>query len=485
MLGDSLLVSSSTLFCQALAAATSLLLRFALSPAQMGVWQALKLFLGYANYANLGISKGATRELSVALGRGDGASAYRGLNLAFTVNTLSSLVYAAALAAWGLSLAISSGRLWTNPWALGLLALAIFVVIQRHVTFLITILRCRQQFALTARLSLIEALLTLALVGAATWLAGLNGLYGGTLAVLLASWFYLRQRGGCSLAWAWNFPEIRRLIGLGGPILLSGAAATLFQSLDKLMILASMSDREYQLGCYSLALLVGGQLFGFANMLSIVMGPRYSELFGRCGRRTEVARLAARASELQAAALALPSGLALVAVAPLLGRLLPDYRPGVAPAMWLIPGAVAMGLSLPANQYLVAVYRERSVLASLLAACGLAALANHLALTAGHGLVGVALATSFAYLVYLVLMLAISLWPELSAPERRRYLGSLAVALIPTWSVALLVHLIWPAAGWRSSLLKALAVTAAWALTASYGWLHGGWKQAWRQGGRS
>ncbi|MEX2559953.1 MAG: polysaccharide biosynthesis C-terminal domain-containing protein, partial [Pirellulales bacterium] len=154
-----------------------------------------------------------------------------------------------------------------------------------------------------------------------------------------------------------------------------------------------------------------------------------------------------------------------------------------APAMWLIPGAVAMGLSLPANQYLVAVYRERSVLASLLAACGLAALANHLALTAGHGLVGVALATSLAYLVYLVLMLAISLWPELSAPERRRYLGSLAVALIPTWSVALLVHLIWPAADWRSSLLKALAVTAAWALTASYGWLHGGWKQSWRDEG--
>src|SRR6185437_9905636 len=80
MLADSLLVSGSTLACQAIGVATSLLLRFALDPAQMGVWQALKMFLSYANYANLGVSKGAARELTVALGRSDAASARQGLN---------------------------------------------------------------------------------------------------------------------------------------------------------------------------------------------------------------------------------------------------------------------------------------------------------------------------------------------------------------------------------------------------------------------
>ena len=56
-----------------LGAVTSLLLRMLLSPAQMGIWQAVKLLLSYGNYANLGISKGAAREYTVALGHGDTA----------------------------------------------------------------------------------------------------------------------------------------------------------------------------------------------------------------------------------------------------------------------------------------------------------------------------------------------------------------------------------------------------------------------------
>ena len=80
MLGDWLLVGSATAVCHVLGAATSLLLRMLLSPAQMGIWQALKLLLSYGNYANLGISKGAAREFNVALGSGQTAAARRASN---------------------------------------------------------------------------------------------------------------------------------------------------------------------------------------------------------------------------------------------------------------------------------------------------------------------------------------------------------------------------------------------------------------------
>ena len=94
-IADTLLVGSSTLACQALGVVTSLAMRALLDPAAMGIWQGLKTFLSYANYTNLGISKGATQELAVARGRGDLAPARRGLCLAHTVNTLTSLLYAA------------------------------------------------------------------------------------------------------------------------------------------------------------------------------------------------------------------------------------------------------------------------------------------------------------------------------------------------------------------------------------------------------
>ena len=78
------------------------------------------------------------------------------------------------------------------------------------------------------------------------WLWGLYGLYFGTLLVMLGSLAYVLRHRAVGLAWAWDAAEIRRLIAIGGPILLAGAVTSLFRSLDKLMILGYMSQREYQ-----------------------------------------------------------------------------------------------------------------------------------------------------------------------------------------------------------------------------------------------
>ena len=78
-IADTLLVGSSTLACQALGVVTSLAMRALLDPAAMGIWQGLKTFLSYANYTNLGISKGATQELAVARGREHSGATQRGV----------------------------------------------------------------------------------------------------------------------------------------------------------------------------------------------------------------------------------------------------------------------------------------------------------------------------------------------------------------------------------------------------------------------
>ena len=300
--------------------------------------------------------------------------------------------------------------------------------------------------------------------------------------MLVGSLLFLHCWGAERFVWAWDRREIGRLIGIGGPILLAGAVTTLFQSLDKLMILAYSTDREFELGCYSLSLLVSGQIFGLANMLSLVMGPRYGELFGRVGRRREVAMMAARASEVQAAALAILAGVAIVAAGPVLGRMLPDYRPGLAPALWLVPGAVALGLSLPANQYLVAVGHERRALAALVAATAVAAVGNHLALTLGYSLVGVAISTSLSYGASYLLIVAISIWPELDRAARERYFMVTLCALLPSLTTAMFLEVGWPSVdtGPAATTLKIGLVFMVWAATVVVGWQWGGWKAACR-----
>ncbi|HWB07853.1 MAG TPA: oligosaccharide flippase family protein [Pirellulales bacterium] len=477
---DMAAVGGSTLFCQGLGVINSLVLRAALDPTHMGIWQALKLLLSYANYANLGVSKGAARELAIAMGSGQIDRAKRGLNLAFTVNTLTSVVYGACLAGAAIWLGHGSSLLG-NPWSLGMAALAVLVVVQRHVTFHVTILRCQQAFALTSLTSVVEGLLTLLVAGAAAWRWGLAGLYGGTLFTLLATLLFLHRRGVQGLAWDWQWDEIRRLVAIGGPILLGGVAATLLQSLDKLMILSFSADRAFDLGCYSTTLLITGQIYGLANMFAMVISPRYAELYGRNGSRRDVARLAARASELLAAATSLAAAAGMILAVPLLAHLFPDYRPGLLPAVWLVPGIVMLALALPLNQFLVAVCRERTALVATLVAVALATAGDCAALTLGYGIEGVAATTGLTYAGYYALLLGTSIWRWLAPADRRRYLLMHAGLLIAPLALA-----VWLTGREISPVepinltARLLAVVSIWGLSAFLAWRCGDWRMAWR-----
>ena len=448
----------------------------------MGVWQGLKLFLSYANYANLGVSKGALRELSTALGRGDSTSAQRGLNLAFTFNSLSSLAYATLLAGVALWLGHSTQGSAAQTWALGLWAIALLALLQRHVTFLITILRARQSFSATSRLAVFEAVVTLLAVGLGAWWGGLLGVYVGTLVVLLASWWWLQQVEPARLAWAWNRTELRRLIAIGSPILLFGVVTSLFRSVDKLMILFWMPDREFQLGCYSLALLVSGQLYGAGNLLAVVVTPRFSELLGRTGRRRSVVQLAARTVEWQSLALALLGGLSLIVAPTVLGRMLPAYEEGLRPLWYLVPGTLAASLALPAAQCLIAVDRQRATLPITLAALALGAALNSLAIAVGWGIEGVAMATSISYVAYWIALTLTAFWHGLTSRELRRYLGMTTLALGPTLLVVYGMEWLWkPAEGnWLLLAVKCAVALLAWGVSALVVWHVGGWYKLWR-----
>ena len=118
----------------------------------------------------------------------------------------------------------------------------------------------------------------------------------------------------------------------------------------------------------------------------------------------------------------------------------------------------------------------------MLAATGIGALGNHLALTAGFGLSGLAAATGLAYAVYLVLLVAVSIWLELNRTERLRYLGVLILAIVPTLGLALTLEHHWPGVAnpWTVTLGKTIAVTLIWTLTTLFGWTQFGWRDAFR-----
>lgn len=440
---DWLVVSSSTLVAQGLGVVTSFLLRWLLDPAQAGIWQGLKLALSYSNYANLGASKAATREAAMACGRGDTGAAAGPLRLAHTINTVSSLVCAAVLLAAALYVGLRQAGAWSTTWAVGLACMAGLVVVQRRSTYFISILRAQQQFAATARITLAEAILTLIATALGVWLFGLPGLYAATLLVLLAALILAGRLVHLPPGPAWDWSEARRLVAIGGPLLIAGAAWSLFRGLDKLAILAWCADREYQLGCYSLALMVAGQVFGLGNMLSVVLWPRYAAAFARDGRRA-VARLAAQSAVWQSAVAATCAALAIVTAPAILGRLLAEYRDGLPALGGLLPGTVALCAALPAGGYTAAVNAPRRLLAAMLPAGLLAVGGNAWALSGGGGLPALAVTTSLAYALFFVLGAALTYGPQLRAAEAFHTGVRLAVAALPTLIAAGAAEYFWP-----------------------------------------
>lgn len=489
LLRDSMLVGGSSLVCDALGAVTSLLFRTLLDPTQMGLWQGLKTLLGYGNFANLGVSKGVARELTVSLGRGDQRAAARQVALGQTANLVSSAVYAAGLlaaAGWMLRRGAALG----GAWAIGLTAIAALTFLQRHVTYQITLLRCRQEFGRTSAVAILEASLTLVVGSLLTWRFGLVGLYGATMAVMLASSAVLARGGAGRLGWQWAPAELARLAGVGAPILVASVLAALFRSLDRWFVLA-LPEGEFQLGCYSAALLVTTQLYGVANALSIVLAPRYGQWLGRTGSPRQVAQLAARSLEPLSAALGLAAALALLVAPPLLGAILPAYQSGLAALAWLAPGTVCLGLALPLQQYLIAVGGQRRSVAALCLGLLTAAAGNYLAVRSGAGLAGIAAATALSNALYWLCLMALSIWPELKLAQRGRYLAVSAAAMgLPLLSASLALPESSPLVGWTSLLdwrlwndllPRAAAVLAIWLGAIGVGWTYGGWGGAWRQ----
>lgn len=449
----------------------------------MGIWQGLKVVLSYANYTNLGTSKAAARELAIARGKGDISLAGRSIDLAFTFNTLTSAIYGLAVLGAAAAIAIWGTGPWRWAWCGGLMGIAALAVLQRHVTFLITLLRSLQRFAVTSQVAILEAVLTLAVAGIATWLFGLSGLCLGTLVVFLGSWAWLRAAGAPHLAWSWNGRELRQLVGIGGPLLLVGLLTSLFRSLDKLLILTFFEDREFQLGCYSLAILGTTQLTGVASMLSIVMGPRLAEMVGHADDHRAAARLAARTIELQGLLMTGAAAFMIVLAPPLFARLLPEYVAGLTPLVIRTPGLVAFGLTLPVSGYLVAINHQGRALAALGLAFAAAAISGSIAVFAGAGLNGVASAMTIADVVQLLALGCLAFGGVLDSNHWRRLLGINSLILLPALSFALIAERAFPGAtcDWTTTALKFAMVFTLLALSGLAAYRLGGWGDAWRQ----
>src|SRR6185437_2769152 len=105
----------------------------------------------------------------------------------------------------------------------------------------------------------------------------------------------------------------------------------------------------------------------------------------------------------------------------------------------------ALGMSLPASQYLTAVGLERRALAAMIPPTLLSVLGNFLVLRHGGQLREVAAVTALGQVLYALIVMLLAFGPNLLVSERRRALIQHVLALAPSLTVALLAEEHWSA----------------------------------------
>jgi O-antigen/teichoic acid export membrane protein len=410
---DSLVVTIGGQLERALGTLTSLVLRWGLDPARLGVYTGLRLYLDNTSRTSLGVGLGAIQEIPILRAAGREEEAKRLADVAHTTNTLTCLVYALALLVWArLRFPILAVDPLAREWTWGLVATAGLTLLKRYESFLIAVLRAHREFVLTTELDLLESLVSALAVSLGLWLAGFWGLLAAVGIILGSKIAYLHARHPFRFGWAWDGPIVWRLMWGGLPILANTAVFGAVLNLDRVLILGCLPDGARAVGLYSIAILGTSWSLDLAGRVVLVLYTSFQTTLGRTNDPAEVAIQAASATEAVAPALAAGSAVAYLAGPVFLGLLMPRYVEGLPALRPLLPGMIALGLAWPARQFLITIGRPyRLFLATLL---GLVATALMGFLGArSAGIVGVAWGMTFGYSIVAILTSAAAFLPGL------------------------------------------------------------------------
>jgi len=479
---DSLIVALGGQLERALGTITALMLRWGLDPAQLGVYAGLRLYLDNTNRSSLGVGLGAVQEIPILRAAGREDEARRVADVAHTTNTLTCLAYAGALLAWAAIRApIVAGDPMAAEWTWGLVAVAGLALLKRYESFLIAVLRAHGEFALTTRLDVFEALVSIIAVGSGLRLAGFWGLLAAVGVIIGAKIGYLHAHHPLRFRWAWDARAVARLMRVGLPILANTAAFGAVLSLDRVLILWRVPDGDRAAGLYTIALMGTGWSLDLAGRIVAVLYTYFQTTLGRTRDPAEVARQALRATEAQATPLAAGATVAYLVGPAFLGALMPRYAEGLPALRPLLLGTLLLGLAWPARQMLIAVGRPYRLAMATLAGLAVAALAGSIGADRA-GIVGVAwgMTVGYAAVAGLTSMTAVVPnlgWPAWWAHQARlaRTLGGLAMGTALAAHAPLAIAGRWPDLAARCGLLAAwlLPTLGLWARRHEWGGLRG------------
>ncbi len=361
-----------------------------LGPYQMGIWSLLKVLQGYLSYLQLGVESAAVYRIPFYRGKGDTFSETETRNTAFTFMFMASLLSAIGLAV----AAIVLRSHYSTEVIVGLLALALYMILQRLYSLYIVTLRAYRNFSILTKSLLFDAIVNLILVLLLVSEFKIYGLYITISILAILNTLFVSRLSGYKLEFKFAFRRFKELMGYGFPLLISGFLSEILATIDNVMIGAMLG--VVFVGYYSIALMMKGCIYGLSNNLGIVTIPHMQEVYGKTGKVDDIKKFVTYSAESISYILTPLLGLVYFIVPFLVEKFLPKYVLGIPALQTLLLSTLFISCSTQTGQFLVTINRQLGLIVINIIAIVLNIGLNFYLIKTNHGINGVAFGTSLS-----------------------------------------------------------------------------------------
>lgn len=386
------LYASASYVTQLLAVIAGILTRNFLGPFAMGIWATVQLVMSYCEYSSLGIDAALSREYPYYIGRGDKDKADRVKNLVMSFGLLTSGLAAVAV----LIGCVFLGAGWPRYVLWGILAVPVFLVLQRFNNFIVAWLRASKQFEIASFQIVASGFVNLALILIFVSSFGFIGLLLSIFFSLVFNAFFLIRKSHFSFRFCIE-REVGRLISFGLPLTVLAVLFDLLRSIDKMLVIRFLGFE--QMGIYGVATMAAMLVAKIPDSIVIVLIPHFHEKFGEREKAEDLRRLVDQSASAYSLIMPLVIGVAWICAAPFVHFLLPKFTSAVPAMKLLLLSMYFFALFYPYSNFLIAVKRHLVLFPMIVVILLVQLAATWGAIRSGYGLSGVAVVSNACYLM--------------------------------------------------------------------------------------
>jgi len=403
IIGDIISYSASAIAAQAIALVAGIWIARLLGPSDFGIWTAISLVLLYGAYSEFGILSAMGRDLPFYRGQGDVEKVASVEGAARQATIFGAFV--AALLVFAFSLLPNQ----SSMMARGLQTMAVVLILQQVYTYHRILLRSYNQFR---ELSQQQVLLAIFNSGLAVVFVVFLGLTGRMIAAILAQAAIVLY-AVCRNPWRpvpkFNLSIAWSLVRTGMPILVACFVISLLTTIDRLMVITFLGEK--QLGYFGLALLLTGVVALIPAMASQVLYPRITYRYGNSGKDVETLRsFVLTPPTILSALLPIFIGSIYLVLPWVVNVLLPAYTPGISAARIVILGIFFYCILGLTDIFLVTIGKLKQYALFGFVALAANIILDYLFLRLGYGIEGIAVGgTLITYFFYSCIVIGYAL----------------------------------------------------------------------------